>query len=44
MFYEKYLSPDEQSQEFPSILEFHDILLRTNQFACLEARDIIILQ
>ena len=44
MFYEKYFLPYEQSQEFPSMLEFHDIFLGTDQFACLEARDTIVLQ
>ena len=44
MLYERYLLPSEQSQEFPSILQFNDIFLQTDQFACLEARDITILQ
>ena len=44
MVYERYLLPYEQSQEFPSILQFNDIFLQTDQFAWLEARDTIILQ
>lgn len=44
MFYENKLLPYEQSHEFPNILEFQNIFLRTDQNACLEKRDIIILQ
>ena len=44
MFYENYLLSYEQSREFPSILQFDDIFLRTDQFACLEASDNVILQ
>lgn len=44
MFYENYLLSYEQSREFPSILQFDDIFISTDQFACLEASDNIILQ
>lgn len=44
MFYEDKLKPYEESHEFPYMLNFNQIYLRTDQNARLEERDINILQ